>query len=71
MAKAAEYSKLSRAELARYINDWEFAGKQVSLKRIYLLARLSVRTGHINTKPSQVRAVRYNVSPMHSDGCQF
>ena len=27
MTKAAEYSKLSRAELARYISDWEFAGK--------------------------------------------
>lgn len=32
MTKAAEYSKLSRAELARYISDWEFAGKQTVLE---------------------------------------
>ena len=67
MAKAAEYSKLSRAELARYINDWEFAGKQFFLERIYLLARLSVRTGHINTKPSQVRAVSAHASHTRVD----
>lgn len=32
MTKAAEHSKLGRADLARYISDWEFAGKQTILK---------------------------------------
>ncbi|KZT72807.1 ATP-dependent DNA helicase [Daedalea quercina L-15889] len=41
MAKAAEYSKISRAELAKHINDWEFAGL-ISTKASQVRARYQV-----------------------------
>ncbi|KAH9937035.1 ATP-dependent DNA helicase [Fomitopsis serialis] len=41
MAKAAEYSKINRADLARYVSEWEFAG-YINCKASQVRARYQV-----------------------------